>query len=221
MTKSTLTNNTSTNVIKKSSSKKWKKAAKKKKNLNKDTTIENSIRVYYSIYRGWSVDFTACFLHPIAALVWCRWMLWKDMVLHFWNGKANPPKWHSCVGRCEVATSKLVKTVKEKGIWGELTKKLFHGVDVWEYQGKAIYNNKIIICDKECYCKCLSLFKQHADYQQSAGSIFTMSGGNNLNKMCLDLDHYNWEVIDSNYLRLCSRLPKDIFLRLLQLLGLN
>ena len=52
----------------------------------------SSFEIFYSIYRGWYVDYTACFLHPIYAIVWMRWMMWKDHILHLWKGELKFPK---------------------------------------------------------------------------------------------------------------------------------
>ena len=55
----------------------------------------SSYEVFYSIYRGWNNNYTACFLHPIYAIIWMRWMLWKDQILHLWKGEIEFPEWHS------------------------------------------------------------------------------------------------------------------------------
>ena len=137
------------------------------------TESTNSIKqIYYSIYRGYSVNYTACFFHPIYALVWMRWMLWKDMILHLWTGDVKYPLWHFCVGTCEVEEVHLKKIRKHGGIWGDFTRKLFMGVSIYRYMGDKIMNNNVLKSSKDTFEKSLLIFKEHADYQQSAGSIF-------------------------------------------------
>ena len=67
---------------------------------NRVTT--NHYEVFYSIYRGWSVNYSACFLHPVYAVVWMRWMMMKDHILHLWKGENITPEWHCCVGVTKV-----------------------------------------------------------------------------------------------------------------------
>ena len=119
-------------------------------------TTSPTTTIYYPIYRGWSVDFTACFYRPEFALIWCRWMLWKDMILHYWYGKDTFSIWHSCVGRCNVKSSSLLKVEKVNGIWGDFTRKLFHGVDVMKTMDSDYKNHDILICNDHCYNECLS-----------------------------------------------------------------
>ena len=168
--------------------------------------------VYYSIYRGWSIDYTACFHNPVFALIWCRWMLWKDLVLHVWYGKEKCPKWHSCIGRCNVISEYLTPVTKHKGIWGVLTKKLFDGVNVMKYDRDVIFDHKILCCSDEGYNICLQFFKSHSDYQQSAGSIFKGTCGRSLKEITEIVGSDNWKQIEFNNLMVIDKLDQNKFL---------
>lgn len=211
---------TNSNVI--SNRKAWK--CKKKNNRRKiarrnDTATQMEVHstmatttIYYPIYRGWSIDITACFFHPEYALIWCTWMMWKDLILHYWYGKENIPTWHCCVGSCDVKSNSLSNVHKENGVWGDFTRQLFNGIDVMETNESVFNNHEILICNNECYNLCMSIFKSHADYQQSAGSIFVkrknmklkdlMKGKGKQSKCC-------WTRIDSKDIYVCGDLRND------------
>lgn len=168
-----------------------------------DKLLDTSkLTCYYSIYRGWSVNYSACFLNPVYALIWMRWMFWKDMVLHFWHGENSTPRWHTCVGVAKFDASDLVPIVKEKGIWGKLTRQLFDGIKIMKFTGHRVSNNRLLSCSDEDFRKCLSFFKKHADYQQSAGSIF--DAGCNIVTLSKKIDIENWIPVIARDLSVCE-----------------
>ena len=210
------------NHKKKGQRSKWRKQKLKKQQqkynsknqLNTTTTVtkEKSTTIYYSIYRGWSVNFTACFYHPVYALIWCRWMLWKDMVLHYWRSKNVNPKWHSCVGCCDIITDDIEIVIKNKGIWGEVTKRIFNNIEVMKYNGDVILNHKLLMCMPNCYQQCLKLFKEHACYQQSAGSIFKNHHGTDLIFIAKQFDDRDWKLVNCCDIMVSINFPKNGFL---------
>ena len=213
MTKSTSKASNATNKSKINRAK-WRKAKRKdKRKLKKESATR--IKIYYSIYRGWSVDFTACFNHPVFAFIWCRWMLWKDLILHYWHGQENIPTWHNCVGVCEVDRNNLTKVQKVDGIWGKLTQNIFQGVDVYRHavlDNVEMRNHELITFSEDCVAKCSNFFKTHADYQQSTGSIFRCRGNNDMVTLSKEITCLYWINITCESIGLGNNLPSYQFM---------
>ena len=161
--------------------------------------------MYYSLYRGWSVDFTALFIHPAFALCWMRWMSWKDMVLHLWTGETYFPTWHCCVCVVVVKLEDVELVSKQqKPLFGETSRKFFNRVDVYRYIGTCSMMSNILKCPDNLYRECLNMFKTHADYEQSANSIF--KGGSEVSRLVDTIDHkiMGWLVVTPRDIHVCE-----------------
>lgn len=128
--------------------------------------------LYYSIYRGWTTPYHAFFIHPFHALCWMQWMLMKDLIMHLWHDKSDRPLWHTCVGVVCVNDVFIRKVNKVKPLWGDVSRHFFESIDVFEYVGNEKLPTTLIRANDELLERKRGLFKNHADYMQSAGSIF-------------------------------------------------
>ena len=73
---------------------------------------------------------------------------------------------------CYLGRDDLKNMSKFDNKWGDVSTFFFKNIDIYSYIGQKKLNTTIIKCDDVIFKKCCSLFKAHADYQQSAGSIF-------------------------------------------------
>ena len=146
--------------------------------------------LYYSIYRGWTAQYNAFFIHPFHALCWTQWMLMKDLIMHLWHDKSERPLWHSCVGVVCVSDEFVRKVDKKKKLWGNISRHFFEGVDVFEYIGNEKLQTTLIRANEEILERKRLLFKYHADYMQSAGSIFRTKS-----KIVDIMDNYPQDIV--------------------------
>jgi len=171
----------------------------------KTTTTEDGLVLFYSMFQGWSFNFTAFFVHPVYALCFTRWLTWKDMLAHLWFDTDDSPLWHSCVGVAKIESSLIEKVKKETPLWGKVSRSFFKGIDVYRYVGSEKLETTIIRCNNETYNRCSTLFCYHADYQQSAGSIFLK---NKKIKDVIPYDNTNyvgdWKITPKNTPGICG-----------------
>ena len=151
-----------------------------KRQLKSNTKFKNTLMrkktgeviLYYSIYRGWATPYSAFFINPFHALCWMHWMLMKDLILHLWHDTTERPLWHTCVGVVCVKENLVTKIQKVIPLWGEKSRHFFDSVDVFEYIGDEKLETTLIRANDDLLGKKNGLFKYHACYMQSAGSIF-------------------------------------------------
>ena len=130
-------------------------------------------------------------------------MAWKDLLLHLWVGSELNPLWHSCVGHAIVRRDDLKNMSKFDNKWGDVSTYFFKDIHIYSYIGQKKLNTTIIKCDDVIFKKCCSLFKAHADYQQSAGSIFK-TNVKCIDHICDTKNDKHWKVIPKSTVGLCG-----------------